>query len=82
MAAAHPIQTTQPAIVYLTIKQLCEKHPAFRPGGIRALIFNENKNGLSKSGAIVRLGRKVMIDETKWFAWIESQNQAQGGRHE
>jgi len=75
MAATHPVQTAQPAISYLTVNQLCEKHPAFRPGGIRSLIFNKDKNGLSKSGAIVRIGRKVIIDETKWFSWIESQNQ-------
>jgi hypothetical protein len=59
---------------YLTVNQFVEKHAAFKRGGFRALIFNEHKNGLAKSGAIVRIGRKVLIDEAKFFAWIESQN--------
>ena len=61
---------------YLTVNQLITKQPAFTLGGIRALIFNENTNGLAKSGAVVRIGRKGLIDETKFFAWIESQNKA------
>jgi len=63
-------------IVYLTVTQFAEKHPAFTPGGLRAWIFNENTNGLAKAGAIVRIGRKVLIDEAKFFAWVESQNKA------
>jgi hypothetical protein len=60
---------------FLTVNQLSEKHPAFTRGGLRALIFNENSNGLAKVGVIVRIGRKVLIDESKFFAWIEAQNQ-------
>ena len=58
-----------------TVKQFIEKHPAFNLGGIRSLIFHEHTNGLAKSGAIVRIGRKVLIDEAKFFAWVEAQNQ-------
>ena len=68
-------EAAKTAIVFLTVNQLTEKHPAFTKGGIRALIFNEHTNGLFKSGAIVRIGRKVLIDESKFFAWVESQNQ-------
>lgn len=57
-----------------TVKQHAEKHPAFTEGAIRMLIFNEQQNGLAKSGAIVRLGRRVLIDEEKFFIWIASQN--------
>ena len=59
---------------YLTVNQLCEQHRAFKAGGVRGLIFNETTNGLKQSGAIVRVGRKVLIDESKFFNWIESQN--------
>jgi len=59
-----------------TVNQFAEKYPAFTTGGLRAWIFNENTNGLAQSGAIVRIGRKVLIDEAKFFAWIESQNKA------
>ena len=59
-----------------TVNQFTEKQPAFTLGGLRALIFNEDSNGLKASGAIVRIGRRVLIDETKFLAWIESQNKA------
>lgn len=57
-----------------TVKQHASKHPAFTEGAVRMYIFNENQNGLAAAGAIVRIGRKVLIDEEKFFAWIESQN--------
>ncbi|MDO9422861.1 MAG: hypothetical protein Q7T40_01545 [Methylobacter sp.] len=59
-----------------TVNQFTAKQPAFTLGGMRSLIFNEHTNGLAKSGAIVRIGRKVLIDDAKFFAWIESQNKA------
>jgi hypothetical protein len=58
-----------------TVNQFTAKQPAFSIGGLRALIFNEHSNGLAKSGAIVRIGRKILIDETRFFAWVEAQNQ-------
>jgi hypothetical protein len=64
------------ALLYLTVNQFTEKHPAFTTGGLRALIFNERTNGLAQSGAIVRIGRKVLIDEAKFFAWAQAQNKA------
>ena len=62
---------------YLTVRQFTDKHQAFAKGGLRALIFNENSNGIAKAGAVVRIGRKVLIDEAKFFAWVESQNQGE-----
>jgi hypothetical protein len=56
---------------YLTVNQLCEKHTAFKIGGVRASIFNAEKNGLNNSGALIRVGRKILINEPKWFNWIE-----------
>ena len=60
------------------VNQFAEKHTAFTNGGLRSLIFNEHSNGLAKSGAIIRIGRKVLIEENKFFAWVETQNQ--GGK--
>jgi hypothetical protein len=57
---------------YLTVQQFVDKHAAFTVGGIRSLIFNEHSNGLAESGAIVRIGRKILIDEVKFFDWISS----------
>ncbi|MCX7103502.1 MAG: hypothetical protein NTX38_18955 [Methylobacter sp.] len=61
---------------YLTVNQFIEKYTAFSLGGMRSWIFNEESNGLARSGAIVRIGRKILIDDTKFFAWIESQQKA------
>lgn len=69
---------TAQILIYLTVKQFTEKHRAFPIGGLRSLIFKEHQNGLAKSGAIVRIGSKVLVDETKFFSWIEAQNQ--GGK--
>ena len=57
---------------YVTLKQFLEKHRAFTNGGMRSWIFNENSNGLSKSGAIVRIGRKIIINNPKFFKWVRS----------
>ena len=59
----------------LTVQQFAKQHPAFKVGGLRWQIFNEENNGLKESGAIIRLGRKVMIDSDRFFKWIYSQNQ-------
>lgn len=61
---------------YLTVGQFVNQHPAFNIGGIRANIFNASTNGLAKSGAIVRIGRKVLIDENLFFSWVQSQQKA------
>ena len=54
----------------LTVTQFSKKHPAFPIGGLRYQIFNERENGLAASGAIIRSGRKVLIDEARFFNWI------------
>lgn len=56
--------------VLSTIKQFCEKYPAFTQGGLRDRIFYADSNGLKKFGAILRDGRKVLIDEHKFFQWL------------
>ncbi len=67
-------------LAYLsTIKQFSEKYQAFPEGGIRHRIFHADSNGLTESGAIVRNGRRILINEPKWFEWLESQNARTGG---
>ncbi len=56
----------------LTVKQFCEKHKAFSAGGLRYNIFHADKNGFSM--CIRRIGRKVLIDETEFFRWVQRQN--------
>lgn len=70
-------------ISIMSIRQFCEKHPAFTEGGLRYLIFNAadrlnscgekiSGNGLQHSGAILRVGRRVLIDEGAFFEWVRS----------
>ncbi len=56
-----------------TISQFSHEYPAFPEGGIRWQIFNQDKNGLKESGAVVRIGRKVLLDTDKYFSWIKQQ---------
>lgn len=60
---------TTPTLV--TVPQLAQRQPALCVGGIRAWIFNEEKNGLKDSGAIIRIGKKLVINEEKFIAWVE-----------
>ena len=64
------IQQAPPAL--LTVSQFCIKHAFITQGGLRFQIFNADNNGLSSFGAIVRMGRKVLIDESRYFEWVES----------
>lgn len=46
------------------------KHHQWPPqGGLRHLIFNADRNGFS--ACIRRVGRRVLIDERAFFAWVE-----------
>ena len=64
------IQQAPPAL--LTVSQFCAKHSFISQGGLRFQIFNAHDNRLASFGAIVRLGRRVLIDEGRYFEWVES----------
>lgn len=56
----------------LTVKGLVE-----RPGyewlterGLRHLIFNAQTNGLKESGALIKLSRRVLIDQPRFDSWV------------
>ncbi len=52
------------------------QHHAWPPiGGLRHLVFFENTNGFHK--VVRRVGRRVLIDEAAFFAWVDSN----GGSH-
>ena len=66
-----------------TVRQFSEKYPAFSQGSLRNLIYLSTERYSSKGKipgnglaiALVRIGRKLLIDESKFFEWIELQNQ-------
>lgn len=63
-----------PARILRTVRQFSAANPAFTEASLRWTIFNENTNGLAASGAILRHGRRVLIDEQRFFAWIDRAN--------
>ena len=71
--------TTSPNRVLLTVRQFAERHPFLTESSLRFQIFNRASNRLESSGAIVRLGRKILIDEDKYFGWVDGQQEGQNG---
>jgi hypothetical protein len=72
----------------LTVSQFSERWPAWSEPALRNLILNAEPrmnsrgetipgNSLGEAGAIVRVGRRVLIDESAFFVWIASQNRKQ-----
>jgi hypothetical protein len=67
----------------LTVRQFADKHQAFPQGSLRNLIFlaesRKTSKGIIKSNgldsALVRIGRKLLIDEAKFFKWIDEQQE-------
>ena len=53
---------------FYTVPQFCEKYPAFTEASLRWLLFNRESNGLA--AAVVQLGRRVLIDEAAFIAWL------------
>lgn len=53
-----------------TVKQFCEKHSVISYGSLRDRLFHSQTNGLKASGAVVRNGRRILIDEEKFFNWL------------
>jgi hypothetical protein len=68
------------------VRLFSEKYPAFSQGSLRNLIHLSAERHSSKGkipgngldAALVRIGRKLLIDEVKFFRWIEQQNQKGG----
>lgn len=56
----------------LTVNQFVEKHQFATFGGLRHLIFYADTNGFSK--VIKRIGRRILLDESAFFEWIEENN--------
>jgi len=52
---------------FKTIKQFCTDNPAFTVGGVRHTIFFIGPK-IEEAGALVRFGRKRLINEDRWLA--------------
>ena len=66
---------------FYTVEQFSKRNPAFSAAAMRNLIFKADDressrgkiqgNGLLAARAIIRCGRKVLIHEERFFAWLE-----------
>ncbi len=69
-----------------TVRQFARRHAAFSEGGLRWLIFNakgrkSSKEAIAPNGleaALVRVGRRVLIDEHAFFGWLDAQQTGTG----
>ncbi len=81
--AAYPELPSQSRTL-LTVRQFSDKHPAFPQGSLRNFIFLAESRSTSKEKikgngldiALVRIGRKLLIDEDRFFQWIDEQQVA------
>ena len=71
------MDATQIIPIYSTPRQFCEKYEAFPMGGLRKLLFNADSNGLLEKDAVIKVGNKILINDNKFFAWLEWQHEFQ-----
>lgn len=78
-----PAAAIQPRRRVATVAQLAAAYPVFSQAALRDLIFKSADrfnsrgdripgNGLAEAGAILRVGRKVLIDLDAFEAWLDS----------
>ena len=58
-----------------SVRQIAEANPAFSEASLRWLIFKAKDNGLED--AIIKVGRRVLIDIRRFDDWIESKRRGQ-----
>lgn len=73
----------QPRRRVATVAQVAAAYPVFSQAALRDLIFKAadrfnsrgdriRGNGLAEAGAIIRIGRKVLLDMDAFEAWLDS----------
>ncbi|XTI72736.1 hypothetical protein ACQAYK_01140 [Acidithiobacillus sp. AC3] len=55
----------------LTIKQFCERQPGISESALRQAIFYQGDK-LEESGCIVRMGRRILINEQRFLDFLAS----------
>lgn len=61
----------------ITVPDWKNHHPWPPVGGLRHLIFHSKTNGFD--AVIVRIGRRVLLDEGAFFEWAEKHRSVNGG---
>jgi hypothetical protein len=76
-------ELNQSSTSLFTVRQFAARHPAFPESSLRWLIFQSKQRETSKGTipgngldtALVRIGKKLLIDETRFFEWVELHRQ-------
>jgi hypothetical protein len=56
----------------IPVTQWIDYHPYPTLGALRALVFNEHKNGFNK--VVRRINSRVLISEQDFFKWVDETN--------
>ena len=56
----------------IPVSQWNDHHVWPPPGGLRHLIYHAHENGFDR--VVRRVGRRVLIDEKRFFSWVEDRN--------
>ena len=59
----------------LSINDFCKKHKFLTPSALRNKIFYADSNQMRAHKVLVRLGKRVYINEDNFFVWLNAQNE-------
>lgn len=59
-----------PSRLLVSVPQLAAMQPALSVSGIRWDLFNRELNGLAQSGAVIRRGRRLLLDAELYIDWL------------
>jgi|GEM_PF-6608993 len=71
-AAPHGAHAPCPTPTLYTVRDLARAEPALTVGGIRDDLFHRETNGLGDSGAVIRRGRRILLDRVRYLDWLRS----------
>lgn len=60
---------------FKTVDQLANSQPGLSVGSIRWDLFRRSENGLAASGAVIRRGRRILLDEGAYLDWLASKRE-------
>lgn len=63
-----------PAAQPMSVKRFAAAYPTYTEGALRWLLFNRRENGLD--AAVIRRGRRLLIDVPKFFEWEATHREA------
>lgn len=59
----------------MTVQQYVDAHPYYSMASFRWILFSRHTNGLAKAGAVIKIGKKILIDSDRVAAWEDSQRE-------